>query len=71
MSDSAFYSLLALLLFVAWFFGLLPLGQKAEYKRLWLKREVWVLFGFCPRCNSMVNFDRNKRAICPHCGRAC
>jgi predicted amidophosphoribosyltransferase len=42
-----------------------------EYKFKYLKREMWIAFGLCPRCNNPVNFDRNGRAICPKCGRPC
>lgn len=40
-----------------------------RYKLIWLKREVWLLFGRCPRCNTPVNWTRNKQAVCPECGR--
>ena len=42
-----------------------------NYKRHWLRREVWLLFGRCPRCNTSVNVTRSGRAICPQCGRPC
>lgn len=63
--------LIVFLVFVVWLLGGLPLGQQAEYKRLYLKRKIWIAFGRCPRCNGSVNFDRNGRAICPDCGRPC
>jgi hypothetical protein len=42
-----------------------------NYKLLYFKRKIWIAFGFCPRCNCRVNFDRTGRALCPSCGRPC
>lgn len=42
-----------------------------HFKRLWLKRKVWLMFGRCPRCNCAVNYTRTQRPICPNCGKPC
>lgn len=42
-----------------------------QYKLIYLKRKLWLLVNRCPRCNTSVNRDRNGRALCPECGRAC
>lgn len=43
------------------------LNQKLKYRLIRYKRIIWHFFGFCPWCNSRVNYDRNCRAICPNC----
>ena len=52
---------------------LAPIGVKSKinYKLYYFKRQTWIAFHRCPRCNGPVNFDRNHRAHCPNCGRPC
>lgn len=45
--------------------------SKIDYRLQYWRRQLWIAFGRCPRCNCPVNFDRNNRAHCPQCGRPC
>lgn len=43
--------------------------QNIGYRAKLVWKSVMHFVGFCPKCYSRVNYDRNGRALCPECKR--
>ena len=43
--------------------------KNVGYRSKYYWKKFINLLGFCPHCWSMVNYDKNCRALCPKCGK--